>query len=114
MIDPATGFDFIYAGMHAGVLAMWVVIATTAGHITLRILPGPVLLGLWGDMTIGLIGAFGLGWGLRQIDVDLSRLVLTVAPNTPTPIAIWIDVFIAAFVGALAIRALLRPFKRAT
>lgn len=109
---PAINFDFVYAGMHAGDLAMWIAIATLTGSLARRFIAGPELLGLWTDMAIGLIGAFTVGWGLRQINVDLSQLVLRAQPTAPSTVAIWVDVLIASFVGAAAIRFLLKPFKR--
>jgi uncharacterized membrane protein YeaQ/YmgE (transglycosylase-associated protein family) len=103
---------FVYAGMDAATLLGWIVIATITGMAARRIVQGKPLLGLWGDMVIGLLGAFALGWGLRRIGFDLSQEILTARPGISSPVAIWVDVFAVSFVGALVLRAALRVAGR--
>ena len=50
-----------YAGMNAGVILAWLLIATTAGLIARMAARGRRLMGLWGDMAIGLVGIFAVG-----------------------------------------------------
>lgn len=101
-----------YAGMEAWRLAAWIGLATVAGAAARQIVRGKPFLGLWGDMAIGLVGAFAVGWVLRQLDVDLSQAVLTARPGIASRGAILIDVLFAGFAGALILRALLRLAKQ--
>ncbi|MCG8441940.1 MAG: hypothetical protein MI723_09030, partial [Caulobacterales bacterium] len=87
-MDTGAGFDFVYAGMDAMELATWLGLATIAGHLALRLIPGPAFLGLWGDMVIGLVGAFSVGWSLRVLGVDPSQYVLKVSPAASSEIAV--------------------------
>lgn len=105
-----TGFSLAYAGMNPFELAVWIGIGLAAGFIARQIIRGPKPLGLFGDMLIGLIGAFGLGWVLRRFGFDLSEYILRLVPDLSTSIAIWIDVGLTALVGALILRTVMRPF----
>ena len=90
-----------YAGMNAVDMAAWVVIATLAGLAARQMFKGKPLAGLWSDLVIGLVGAFALGWGMRQIGFDLSKSILAAQPGISSHVAIWVDIFVAAFVAAI-------------
>lgn len=98
-----------YAGMNAGVIAAWLLIATGAGFAARMIVRGKKFFGLWGDMAIGLVGVYLMAVAFRLLGVDLTERLHTWLPSIGA-IAVWIDIAISAFVGALAIRAVLRPF----
>ena len=99
---------FDYAGMDGVELAAWIILATLAGVVARQIARGTPMGGLFGDMVIGLIGVFAVGWVMRRLGVDLSQSILTAAPGVATRAAIWLDVFVVAFVGAMLIRFVLR------
>lgn len=103
---------FDYAGMNGLILVAWIALLTIAGLAARQIVQGKPLLGLWGDMAIGLVGAFAVGWLLRQLDFDLSQTILNARPGIGSPTAIFVDVFVVAFAGALVLRLLLRIAKR--
>lgn len=98
-----------YAGMTFGSLALWIAIGTLAGVLSRKLLRAPHTLGHYGDMVIGLLGLFGLGWALRQLDVDLSEYILRWTDNVGVNTAIWIDVAVVAFFGSLLLRLILKP-----
>lgn len=99
-----------YAGMNAGIIAAWVLIATAAGFTARRVVRGRKF-GFWVDMAIGLIGIFLFGTLLRAVGVDLSATLLSLQPgDLPFNAALWADIIISALLGALLIRAILRPF----
>lgn len=100
-----------YAGMNAAEIAGWVLIATAAGWIARFIVKGKKFFGLWGDMIIGLVGIFLLGLLLRQIlGVNLAERLRAYLPADFAAFAVWLDIAISAFLGALVIRGVLRPF----
>ncbi|MGD2131787.1 MAG: GlsB/YeaQ/YmgE family stress response membrane protein [Maricaulaceae bacterium] len=101
-----------YAEMNAANLVGWILVATVAGIAARRIVQGKAILGLWGDMAIGLLGAFALGWALKRFGFDLSQTMLEAAPGITSSGAIWLDVLAVAFVGALVLRILLRIAKQ--
>jgi uncharacterized membrane protein YeaQ/YmgE (transglycosylase-associated protein family) len=105
-------FVIEYAGMSAVDLGIWVLLASIAGAVARQIVQGKPLLGLWGDMVIGLIGAFAVGMGLREFDFDLSEVILNARPGIAPIVAIYVDVFVSALIGALALRILLRLLKQ--
>lgn len=98
-----------YAGMNAVVFAFWVAITTGAGWVARAIVRGKSLLGLWGDMVVGFLGVYLIALALYLLGVDLTERLLTWVPSLGG-YAVWIDVAISALLGALAIRAVLRPF----
>lgn len=100
-----------YAGMHAGVIATWLMISTLAGFAARKIFHGRHILGLWGDAAIGLVGIFLIGTLFRAFDFDLAVWIYSWAPEGSFQLAVWIDIAVTSFIGALAIRGVLRPFK---
>ncbi len=103
------GLSVDYAGMHAGVIAAWLLIATTAGFLARRLTRGRALLGLWGDAAIGLVGIYLVGTLFRALDFDLAVMIFSWAPDN-FDLAIWLDIATTALIGALIIRAMLRVF----
>jgi uncharacterized membrane protein YeaQ/YmgE (transglycosylase-associated protein family) len=99
-----------YAGMQAGEIAAWMLIATAAGLLARRLVRGRKLLGLWGDAAIGLIGVFLMGTLFRAFGFDLSVFLYSLQPEEWTfDLAVWVDVALAALLGAALIRLILRP-----
>ena len=99
-----------YAGMNAGVILAWLLIATTAGLIARMAARGRRLMGLWGDMAIGLVGIFAVGTLFRAFHFDLSVWLQSLEPDWKFDFAIWTDVALSALLGALLLRLILRPF----
>jgi uncharacterized membrane protein YeaQ/YmgE (transglycosylase-associated protein family) len=100
-----------YAGMNAVEIAGWVLIATAAGWTARTVVKGKKFFGLWGDMVIGLVGVFLLALLLKQIlGVNLAERLRVYLPADFSAFAVWLDIAITAFLGALVIRAVLRPF----
>lgn len=110
LIPGSENIPWSYAGMDFAALVSWILIATGIGRLARALLKGPALLGLWGDMGIALVGGFLVGAGLRFVSVDLTAIVLKIAPALDLRFAILIDVALAALIGALLIRLLLRLF----
>ena len=105
-------FEVEYAGMYAIDIAAWLLIATLAGLVARQLFKGKPLLGLWTDMAIGLVSIFVVGTGMRMIGFDLSQAILAAQPGIASRAAIWVDIFVAAFVGAVVVRAILRIMKQ--
>lgn len=100
---------FEYAGMNAAEIAAWLLIATAAGFIARFAVKGKNILGLWGDAAIGLIGCFAVGALMRAFKFNLTNWLKGVVPDAVADYVVWIDIGISALVGALVIRAVLRP-----
>lgn len=98
-----------YAYMPAADLAGWIAIATFAGFLTRKIVRTPMMAGLFGDLIVGLLGAFGLGWVLQQMQVDPTALILQHTGGVEFGAALWVDVVLVAFVGSLLIRLAMKP-----
>ncbi|MEZ5938171.1 MAG: hypothetical protein R3C52_08120 [Hyphomonadaceae bacterium] len=101
-----------YAGMDAGRIAAWLLIATGAGVIARRIVGGGKVLGLWGDAAIGLVGVFLVGTLMRAFHFDLSVFLHELQPAWSFDLAIWVDIIVSGLIGALLIRSIMRPFVR--
>lgn len=99
-----------YAGMNAAEIAGWVMIATAAGWTARFIVRGKKFFGLWGDMIIGLVGIFLLALLFQVLGVNLAERLRTYLPADLAAFATWLDIAISAFLGALVIRGVLRPF----
>jgi uncharacterized membrane protein YeaQ/YmgE (transglycosylase-associated protein family) len=102
-------FRVDYGGMNAGQIGAWLLIVTAAGFLARTIVRGRNILGLWGDAAIGLVGCFAMGTILRALKLDLTRLTTDWTSNWPG-LAVWADILLAAFIGALLIRLALKPF----
>lgn len=105
-------WTFEYAEMRAVDIVAWIIIGTLAGLVARRIVQGKPIVGVWGDLVIGLIGAYAIGSLMRYFSFDLSEIILEARPGIQREFAIWVDVFVAGFVGALALRILLRFVKQ--
>ena len=99
-----------YAGMNAAEIAAWLLIATAVGFLGRVLVKGKPFFGLWGDAAIGLIGVFLVGTLMRAFSFDLSAWLTDIVPSGFSGFAIWIDIAISALLGAIVIRAILRPF----
>jgi uncharacterized membrane protein YeaQ/YmgE (transglycosylase-associated protein family) len=99
-----------YAGMNAVEIAGWVLIATAAGWTARAIVKGKKFFGLWGDMVIGLVGVFLVALLFQVLGVNLASRLRAYLPADFAAFAVWLDIAISAFLGALVIRAVLRPF----
>jgi uncharacterized membrane protein YeaQ/YmgE (transglycosylase-associated protein family) len=98
-----------YAGMYAGELAVWVLLGGLAGFLARAILGGPKPFGLYGDLILATVGAFVLGNILRRFDIDISSMLAPyLSGGIPLEAAIWGDIFIVGFIGALILRIPLR------
>jgi uncharacterized membrane protein YeaQ/YmgE (transglycosylase-associated protein family) len=99
-----------YAGMDAAKIALWLLIATGSGLLGRIIVRGKKILGLWGDAAIGLIGVFLVGTVMRAFHFDLTAWLVGVLPGNVADLAVWFDIAISALIGAILIRAVIRPF----
>ena len=99
-----------YAGMNAAEIAAWLLIATDVGFLGRVLVKGKPFFGLWGDAAIGLIGVFLVGTLMRAFSFDLTAWLTDIVPSGFSGFAIWIDIAISALLGAIVIRAILRPF----
>lgn len=99
-----------YAGMNAAEIAAWLLIATAVGFLGRILVKGKPFFGLWGDAAIGLLGVFLVGTLMRAFNFDLTAWLKGVAPSSIADFTIWLDIAISALVGAIVIRAILRPF----
>ncbi len=99
-----------YAGMNAAEIAAWLLIATAAGFAGRAIVRGKKFLGLWGDAAIALVGVFLVGTLMRAFNFDLTAWLTSVLPASMAQFTIWIDIAISALLGAIVIRAIMRPF----
>lgn len=106
------GLRIDYAGMHAGALIAWWLIATGCGYLARRLTRGRAILGLWGDAVIGTLGIFLVGTLFRALSFDLSVMIFSWAPDN-FDLAVWLDVAATSMIGALLIRAVLRLFGSA-
>jgi uncharacterized membrane protein YeaQ/YmgE (transglycosylase-associated protein family) len=99
-----------YAGMNAAEIAAWLLIATAVGFLGRILVRGKPFFGLWGDAAIGLLGVFLVGTLMRAFNFDLTAWLNGVAPASVNSFTMWIDIAISALLGAILIRAVLRPF----
>lgn len=98
-----------YSGMNLGVLALWLLIATLAGFLARKIVRGKPVMGLWGDIGFALLGIFLIGTLLKAFDVSLTGWIASFDLGPLNDVTRWVDVFLVAFLGALVLRAVLRP-----
>lgn len=99
----------VYSGMNLGVLALWLFIATLAGFAARKIVRGKSVLGLWGDVGFALLGLFLAGTLLKAFDISLTDWIASLDLGPLNDVTRWVDVALVAFIGALVLRAVLRP-----
>jgi uncharacterized membrane protein YeaQ/YmgE (transglycosylase-associated protein family) len=99
----------VYSGMNLGILALWLLIATLAGFAARKIVRGRPVMGLWGDIGFALIGLFLVGTLLKAFDVSLPDWIASLDLGPLNDVTRWVDVFLVAFIGALVLRAVMRP-----
>ena len=99
-----------YAGMNAVEITAWLLIATAVGYLGRILVKGKPFFGLWGDAIIGILGVFLVGTLMRAFNFDLTAWLNGVAPSGMADFTTWIDIAISALLGAILIRAILRPF----
>ncbi|MEY2759155.1 MAG: hypothetical protein RIR33_2933 [Pseudomonadota bacterium] len=99
----------VYSGMNLGVLALWLLIATLAGFLARKIVRGKSVFGLWGDIGFALLGLFLLGTLMQAFDVSLTNWIASLDLGPLNDVTRWVDIFVVAFLGALALRAVMRP-----
>lgn len=105
--------DFItvsFADMNAGTIAAWVLITTAAGWAARSIVRGRKVWGLWGDLAIGLVGIYLMAVIFNLLRLDLAARMRSWLPASFAEFAIWATIALTAFLGALLIRAVMRPF----
>jgi uncharacterized membrane protein YeaQ/YmgE (transglycosylase-associated protein family) len=98
-----------YSGMNLGVLALWLLIATLAGFAARKIVRGRPVLGLWGDIAFALLGVFLVGTLFQAFDVSLTSWIASLDLGPLNDVTRWVDIALVAFIGALALRGVLRP-----
>jgi uncharacterized membrane protein YeaQ/YmgE (transglycosylase-associated protein family) len=95
-----------YSGTNVAEISAWLLIATAAGYLGRLVVKGKPMFGLWGDTAVGLLGVFLLGTILAAFKVNLASYI----PDGLSGFAMWINIALLALIGAVVIRALLRPF----
>lgn len=99
----------VYSGMNLGILALWLLIATGAGFAARKIVRGKPVFGLWGDIGFALLGVFLIGTLLKAFDLSLTGWIGGIDLGPLNDVTRWVDVALVAFIGALILRAVLRP-----
>jgi len=99
----------VYSGMNLGVLTLWLLIATLAGFLARKIVRGKAVFGLWGDIGFALLGLFLVGTLMQAFDVSLTNWIASLDLGPLNDVTRWVDIFVVAFLGALALRAVMRP-----
>jgi uncharacterized membrane protein YeaQ/YmgE (transglycosylase-associated protein family) len=99
-----------YDGANVAEIAIWILIVTAAGFLGRVLVKGKNFFGLWGDALIGLLGVFILGTLLRAFKFSLTGWLTEVSPDSIDPYVFWLDIGLCALVGAIILRAILRPF----
>ena len=99
----------VYSGMNLGVLALWLLIATLAGFAARKIVRGRPVFGLWGDIGFALLGLFLIGTLFQAFDVSLTNWIASLDLGPLNDVTRGVDVFAVAFLGALVLRAVMRP-----
>lgn len=102
-----------YGDITAGEIAAWLLIVTAAGFVGRVLVKGKKFFGLWGDAIIGLLAVVLLGALMRAFNFNLGAWLNGVAPESVAGSAMWMDIAISALLGAILIRAILRPFTGA-
>ena len=99
-----------YDGANVAEIAAWLLIMTAAGFLGRILVKGKPFFGLWGDAIVGLIGVFVVGTLLRAFNFSLTSWLADVLPASIAQYTFWLDIGICALVGAIILRAILRPF----
>ena len=98
-----------YSEMNLGILVLWLLITTAAGFAARKIVRGKPVLGLWGDIAFALLGVFLVGTLMKAFDFSLTGWIASLNLGPLNDVTRWVDVFVVAFLGALVLRAILRP-----
>ena len=101
-----------YSGMNLGVLALWIFVLTLAGFAARKIVRGRSLLGFLGDAGFGLLGVFLMGTLLKAFEMSLTTWIASFDLGPFNDVTRWLDILLVAFIGALALRAVLRPITK--
>jgi uncharacterized membrane protein YeaQ/YmgE (transglycosylase-associated protein family) len=99
-----------YDGANVAEIAIWLVIVTLAGLLGRMLVKGKPFFGLWGDALIGLLGVFIVGTLLWAFKFSLTTWLAGVLPESVAAYTFWLDIGLTALLGAVVIRAILRPF----
>ncbi|HEV7691351.1 MAG TPA: hypothetical protein VGO52_11025 [Hyphomonadaceae bacterium] len=99
-----------YDGANVLEIAIWILIVTAAGFLGRVLVKGKNFFGLWGDAFIGLLGVLLIGTLLRAFKFSLTGWLTETVPDTIAPYVFWLDIGLCALVGAIVLRAILRPF----
>jgi uncharacterized membrane protein YeaQ/YmgE (transglycosylase-associated protein family) len=98
-----------YSGMNLGVMALWILILTLVGFAARRVVRGKPVIGLMGDAIFALIGVFLVGTLLKAFDVSLTSWIAGFDLGPLNDVTRWLDIALIGFIGALVLRAVLRP-----
>src|SRR5690242_6389628 len=99
-----------YGGADVLEIAIWILIVTAAGFLGRILVKGNAFVGLWGDAFIGLLGVFLIGTLLRAFKFSLTGWLTETVPDGIAPYVFWLDIGLCALLGAIVLRAILRPF----
>ena len=97
--------------MNIGQFSAWIGISTLVGATARVLVQGKQIQGYWGDMIVGVIGVFAVGFLLQILKIDLTEFILTARPSIGQYFANLVNVFIVGFTGALVVRILLKFAK---
>ncbi|MEZ6028523.1 MAG: hypothetical protein R3C46_02135 [Hyphomonadaceae bacterium] len=98
-----------YSGMNLGILALWILVLTLAGFAARKIVRGKTLLGFLGDAGFGLLGVFLIGTLLKAFEISITSWLAGLNLGPLNDVTRWVEITLIAFVGALVLRAILRP-----
>jgi hypothetical protein len=96
--------------MNLGVLAIWIAVLCLTGFAARKIVRGKPVLGFMGDAGFGLLGLFIVGSLLKAFEVSLMGMIGST--GLPLEVRRWFDIALVSFIGALALRAILKPLTK--
>jgi uncharacterized membrane protein YeaQ/YmgE (transglycosylase-associated protein family) len=74
-----------------------------------KIVRGKPVIGLLGDAIFGLVGVFLIGTLLKAFDLSFTGWIASFDLGPLNDVTRWLDIALVAFIGALVLRAILRP-----
>lgn len=98
--------------MNLGVLAIWIAVLCLTGFVARKIVRGRPILGFMGDAGFGLLGLFIVGSLLKAFEVSLMGMIGNAGVGVPIEVRRWVDIALVSLIGALVLRAILKPITK--
>jgi uncharacterized membrane protein YeaQ/YmgE (transglycosylase-associated protein family) len=97
--------------MNLGVLAVWIAVLCLTGFAARKVVRARPVLGFMGDAGFGLLGLFVVGSLLKAFEISLMGSLGNLG-GVPIEIRRYVDIALVSFIGALALRAVLKPITK--